>query len=142
MKKHSLIFLLFLLITNSCYYLDTESNRVDIILSYNPEVSIISTLDGIDSIRNSDSIYFRYEIDIDTGKFFYSDLILDNILIARFDSIIDSLWIPAYYIMEESIHNLTMVARYKTYSGSLADLMNTEYYIADTTWSFIIFSEN
>jgi hypothetical protein len=141
MKKYKLLFLFLLLITNSCYYLDTDSYEVDITPSYNPDVSITSTLNGIDSIRSTDSIYFRYEIDIDTGKFFYSDLLLDNTLFARFDSIVDSLWIPANYIAEEGLHDITMVAFYKTYSGSLADLINTESHVVDTTWSFIIYNE-
>lgn len=138
MRRILPLFLFLMLFTGSCYYMDTETYRVEVESTYNPFVQITSNLDDVDSIFVADSFLFKYEIEIDTGRLFFADLFIGNYQIYRSDTLRDSLWIYPYYIEMDGDYVLTLAAYYKSYSESLADRLNAEFFIADTSWIFSI----
>jgi hypothetical protein len=82
-----------------------------------------------------DSLLFKYAISIDTGKVYFADLYLDNLLIFRSDTVADSLWFYPEYIRNETSYDLTLVAYYTKRTGSLADIMDADFLLADTSWT-------
>lgn len=142
MKRKYLILLIVFLSLNACFYIDNESYRVDITSSYNPEILISSNLDDLDSIIVPDSLFFKYNIQIDTGHLYFADLFIGNIQIFRFDTIADSLWINPFYISQPGDYILTLAAYCKTYTQSLADIINAEFLISDTSWTIKIRRDN
>ncbi|MEX0988390.1 MAG: hypothetical protein WD052_13010 [Bacteroidales bacterium] len=109
---------------------------------YSPLVNISSNFDGNDSITLTDSILFKYMIEIDTGKLFFADLYLGNsqgnYFIMRSDSLVDSLWLHPTLVNVNGDYELTLVAYLKSYTGSLADVLDTEFEISDTSWPLSI----
>ncbi|MCF8225601.1 MAG: hypothetical protein K9J30_06955 [Bacteroidales bacterium] len=140
--RKSLFVILLLFSVRSCFYVDTQEFETEIYLDFEPEVTISSNFDQLDNIRITDSIYFSYEIQIDTGKLYFSDLYLDNYLIYRSSSTADSIWIFPYYIEEDGDYDLTILAYYKSLTGSLADVLDAEPYVEDTTWVITISRTN
>lgn len=138
MRRILPLFLSLLLLTGSCYYMDTDTYRVEVESTYSPFVNITSNLDDIDSIFVADSFLFKYDIEIDTGKLFFADLYIGSYQIYRADTLRDSLWIHPYYIEMDGNYVLTLAAYYKSYSESLADRINAEFFIEDTSWTFTI----
>ncbi|MFC2080154.1 hypothetical protein ACFLRQ_01630 [Bacteroidota bacterium] len=139
MKKLSHILILVLFTTNSCYYSDLDTHEVEIQNNaYSPSISIKTNLDTMENIIFSDSLFFRYEIEIDTGRLYVSDLYLDNIQFFRSDTVVDSLFIIPGSLFYDGNYELTMLAYYKTYSGSLADILDAEFFIKDTSWIITI----
>ncbi|MEX0982143.1 MAG: hypothetical protein WD577_12565 [Bacteroidales bacterium] len=126
---------LFLLLSfRSCYYVDSDRYEVEIVPEFTPQVQISSNLDGLDSILVSDSLLFSYSIEIDTGQLFLADIYLGNSLVFRSDTISDSLWLYSNYVSFFGNYELTLRAYYKSYSGSLADIFDAEYFVTDSSW--------
>ena len=134
MKKLSIILILFILALSSCYYMDLNPNNVEVISSYSPTVNITSNLDQVDTIRLIDSLFFSYTIDIDTGKLFFADLYLGSYQLLRSGAVADSFWMYFTNNNPPGEYELILSAYYKTYSGSLADKYNSEFFVADTSW--------
>jgi hypothetical protein len=133
--RTGIIILILLLSFKSCYYTDYESYIVDVVPEITPKVEISSNLDGLDSIVVTDSLLFSYSIEIDTGQLLLADVYLGNALVHRSDTISDSLWFYKDYISFYGDHDLTLRAYYKSYSGSLADIIGSEFLIADSIWT-------
>ncbi len=134
MRTGFIIFVL-LLGFNSCYYVDSERYGVDIVPEVTPQAHISSNLDGLDSILVTDSLLFSYSIEIDTGQLFLTDIYLGNSHIYRSDTISDSLWLYRDYVSFYGDYDLTLVAYYESYSGSLADIYEAEFLASDTSWT-------
>lgn len=129
------IILLLLLSFKSCYYTDYDSYRVDVVPEFTPKVQISSNLDGLNSILVTDSLLFRYSIEIDTGQLLLADVYLGNSLLYRSDTIVDSLWLYLDYVSFYGDYDLTLRAYYESFSGSLADIIGTEFLVADSVWT-------
>ena len=128
--------ILFLLLSfRSCYYTDYDSYRVDVVPEFTPQIKISSNLDGLDSILVTDSLLFRYSIEIDTGQLFLADIYIGNSHVFRSDTISDSLWIYKDYVSLYGDYYLTLRAYYQSYSGSLADILGAEFLVADSIWT-------
>lgn len=134
------LILLFLLLGRSCFYTDLSNYEVEIQGEYVPQISFASNLSGKDSVLIGDSIFFRYEILLDSGEYFFTDLYFDNQIIFRSDSLVDSLWIKPYYFADPGESILTLACFLKSYSGSLADIMNAEFLVADSAWAIKVYS--
>ncbi len=128
------IILFLLLGFRSCYYVDSDRFEVDIVPEFTPQVQISSNLDGLDSIVVTDSLLFSYSIEIDTGQIFLADLYLGNSHIFRSDTASDSLWIYKDYVNFFGDYELTLRAYYRSYSGSLADIFDAEFFVTDSSW--------
>jgi hypothetical protein len=139
MSRFALTILFLLIAAKSCFYVDNNSYYVDIETDYFPTVLIASNFDTIDTITIVDSLLFKYEISIDTGTLFFADLFLDNLQLLRSDTIADSLWLYPGYINNRETYDITLRAYYRTYTGSLADIMNAEFFQADTSWTVQFF---
>jgi hypothetical protein len=142
MKNSLTIISLILLVSRSCYYSDPNTYTIDITLDYFPEIGISSNISEYDSISLSDSLLFKYEISIDTGRFYFTDLYMGSLQIFRSESDKDSLWIAPYYIEMPGDYTLTQISYFKSYSGSLADRLNSEYMAYDTSWTIIFYSDS
>lgn len=129
------IILLLLISFRSCYYTDYDSYRVDVVPEFTPQVQISSNLDGLNSILVTDSLLFRYSIEIDTGQLFLADVYLGNSLLYRSDTIVDSLWLYRDYVSFYGDYDLTLRAYYQSFSGSLADIIGTEFLVVDSIWT-------
>jgi len=134
MKKPVLVFIIISLFTSSCYYVENERYSVEITSDYKPSISLSSNLDTLDSISVTDSLLFKYSVEIDTGSLYFSDVYIGNMQLFRSDSTTDSLHIYPYYVSVSGDYELTLVSYFKTYTGSLADLMDAEFLAADTSW--------
>ncbi|MDF1571005.1 MAG: hypothetical protein P1P82_05250 [Bacteroidales bacterium] len=139
MKKAVFTLFILLLAARSCFYVDDSQYRVEIDPAFNPVLHFTSNFDTIDSIRIVDSLVFKYEISIDTGKLYYADLYLGNLQLFRSDTLADSLWLYPYYINDGEMYDITIIAYFKKYTGSLADILDAEPYIADTSWRVTFF---
>ncbi len=129
------ILLLLLLSFRSCYYVDSELYVVDVDPEFTPQVQISSNLDGLDSIPVTDSLLFSYSIEIDTGQLFVADIYIGNAHLYRSDTISDSIWIYKNYVNSSGDHDLTLIAYYKSFTGSLADIFDAEFLAADTSYT-------
>jgi len=129
------VILLLLLSFRSCYYTDYENHIVDVIPEFTPQIQISSNLDGLNSILVSDSLLFRYSIEIDTGQLLLADVYLGNSLLYRSDTIADSLWVYMDYVNFYGDYDLTLRAYYQSFSGSLADIIGVEFLVADSIWT-------
>ena len=141
MKRILYVLLLLLLTAKSCFYLDNGEYFVEIESDYNPTVTITSTFDSIDSIMIVDSLLFKYEIMIDTGSLFFADLYLDNFQLYRSGRRTDSIWFQPYFVNYGQSYDISLLAYYKTYTGSLADIMDAEFMLYDTTWTVTFYKE-
>jgi len=141
MKNIFTVFLLIFLFSSSCYYSDPSTYEVEIVSDYNPSVEVLSNLGIHDSVAILDSLLFEYMISIDTGRLYFADLYIGNLLIYRSESLSDSIWIDPYYITVPGDYTLTMLAYYKSYSESLADLYNAEFIVYDTAWTLKFYNE-
>jgi|GEM_PF-2529815 len=140
MKKAVFILCILLFAARSCFYVDDSQYRVEIDPDFDPVVTFTSSFDAIDSIRIVDSVLFKYEISIDTGTLYYADLYLANLHLFRSDTLADSLWLYPYYINDGELYDITIIAYFKKYTGSLADILDAEPYIADTSWRVTFFN--
>ena len=141
MSRTGFTILLLMFTVNSCFYTDNSSYYAEIEPDYNPKVSITSNFDTIDSITIVDSLLFRYEISIDTGTLFFADLFLDNQQLLRSDTVADSLWFYPDYISSGETYDITLRAYYRTYTGSLADALDAEFFLSDTVWTVQFFTD-
>lgn len=143
MHMTRIVFTLFILLltARSCFYVDDSRYYVEINQDYVPTVTITSNFDTIDSIRIVDSLMFRYEIEIDTGRLYYADIYLGSLQLFRSDTLADSLWLYPNYINDGETYDVTVRAFYKKFSGSLADVINAEFFITDSTWAVTFFKE-
>jgi hypothetical protein len=141
MKKAVFITFILLLAARSCFYVDDSQYWVDIDAGYTSRVTITSSFDTIDSIMIVDSLLFKYEISIDTGEVYFADLYLNNLLIFRSDTVADSLWFYPDYFRTETTYDITLVAYYTKRTGSLADIMDADFLVADTSWTIRFLSE-
>jgi hypothetical protein len=112
---------------------------VEINSGYNPSIYIYSNISSYDSISLSDSFLVKYEIEIDTGSLFYSELFIGNYLFFRSEHLMDSLWFISSDIGIPGEYTLTQVAYFRTYSGSLADRYNAEFIPYDSSWTFKLY---
>lgn len=140
--KKIIVYTLLVLVVTSCFYTDGEQFESTIVSDYKPDVSFSSNLPPLDSLERLDSLFFSFDVTIDTGRLYYADLFFNNTWIFRTDTTIDSLWILPQDQLSNGLYDLTLVATYKSYTRSLADLLDAEPRYADTTWQIIIYSEN
>lgn len=141
MKKAVFTLFILLLAARSCFYVDDSRYWVEIDADFNPVLTFSSNFDTIDSIRIVDSLMFKYEISIDTGTLYYADLYLGNLQVFRSDTLADSLWLYPYYINDGEMYDITIIAYFKKYTGSLADILDADPYIADTSWRVTLFKD-
>lgn len=141
MKNIFAVFIFIFLFTSSCYYSDPSTYQVDIESDYNPFVEVVSNLGEYDSVPISDSLLFQYTITIDTGRLYFSDLYVGNLLINRSETLSDSFWIDPYYIKSPGDYQLTLLSYYKSYSERLADIYNAEFMVHDTAWTIKFYNE-
>lgn len=141
MTRIVLTTLILLLAAKSCFY--TDDSRYDVVIDHSvePSVVITSNFDTIDSIRIVDSLMFRYEISMDTGMLYYADVFLGNLQLFRSDTLVDSLWLYPGYINDGETYDIVVSAYYKKMTGSLADIINAEFYITDSIWPVTFFKE-
>ncbi len=90
---------------------------------------------------NTDSLLIKYEISIDTGRLYFADLYIGNYPLYRSVFETDSFWIAPDYVLIPGDYVLTLIAYYKSYSGSLADLMDAEFMVSDTNWTIKIYTD-
>lgn len=138
-----IVFTIFILLigARSCFYVDDGRYYVDINPDYESRVIITSNFDTIDSIRIVDSLMFKYEIEIDTGRLYYADLYLDNLQLFRSDTLVDSLWLYPSYINDGETYDITVRTFYKKFTGSLADIIDAEFFITDSIWTVTFYKE-
>lgn len=141
MKKQLIIFILLAIFSSSCYYSDLSTHRLDIISEYNPDISISSNIELYDSISLNDSLFFKYEIVIDTGSMYFTDLYIGSVIIYSSEDLMDSLWIVPSYIEVPGEYTLTQISYFKSYSGSLADKLDAEFISYDTSWTVKFYTE-
>lgn len=140
MKKSVLIIFILLLAARSCYYVDDSRHWVEI-EDYEPVVTFTSNFDTIDNIRIVDSLLFKYEINIDSGALYLADLYLNNMQLFRSDTVVDSLWIYPQYINDAETYYIHIVAYCRKFTGSLADILDADFLIADTSWTVRFFKD-
>ncbi len=141
MRKPGIVFIFLIILTASCFYTETDRYPTDIISEYNPKITFSSNIDTIKDITVTDSLLFSYKVAIDTGSLYFSDVYLGNLHLVRSDTTSDSLWIYPGYVNNNGDYELTLVSYFKSYSESLADIMNAEFLAADTSWSINIIRE-
>lgn len=141
MRKSLFVFAFLMVLTTSCFYVESEIYPTDIVSDYNPTITFSSNIDTINDLSVTDSLLFRYTVAIDTGTLYFSDLYLGNLQLMRSDTTSDSIWILPDYVAENGDYDLTLVSYFKSFSGSLADIMNAEFLSADTSWSINILKE-
>ncbi len=132
--KTTTISLLILLILSACDYSSDEIYFVEVDLSDLPELEISSSLDTMESVLITDSLLFEYEISIDTGKIFYTQIFFDESFIFASDSLANSVWINPDTSYNDGHYDIYMEVIYKSSTGSLADRINAEYLLKDTSW--------
>lgn len=135
MIKKGITILIILVAFRSCYYVDSDVYRVDITPEITPRAIISSNLDTLDTIFVTDSLLFKYLVDIDTGQLYLADIYLGNFHLYRSDTIEDSIWIYRNFVPFHGDYDLTLVAYYRTLSGSLADILDAEFLASDTSWT-------
>ncbi len=138
MIKKGIIILLVLTAFRSCYYIDLNEHYVDISPGVEPQAVLSSNLDSLDPIVISDSVLFKYKIDIDTGQLYMADIYLGNTRLYKSDTVEDSIWIYPDLVLVQGDYDLLLVAYYQSLSGSLADLLNAEYFTKDKSWTLTI----
>jgi len=118
--------------------MDSSLYEVEVTYPEPPDIIIRSNLDSMDDLTFSDSLLFKYEVEIDTGTFYLADIYIDNTLIYRSDTIRDSIWIVPTANAAEGAYQLDLRAYAKTFSGSLADQLDAESFFADSSWVIIL----
>ncbi len=132
--KRYLVIALMVLLMGGCFYVDVENYEVDIQSDYDPEITISTNLEDIDTISVADSLFFTYNIKIDTGRLYFTEVYLNYTKIYQSTKLNDSIsFFPGYFVYP-GYHSLTLIAYFKSYNGSLADIYNADYLTVDNSW--------
>jgi len=129
------------LFCNSCNYSSDETFYVEVDFDILPNIEVLSNLNSSDTIDKMDSIFFRYEIVLDTGGIFFSQIFFNEGFVFYSEEMADSLWINPVDTLSSGSYELYMEVLYKSATGSLADLIDAEYLLKDTTWQVVIDEE-
>lgn len=141
MIKKLTVLALTCLLCSSCYYSSNESFFVDVNTDVLPEIDIKTNLDVTDTINHRDSIFFKYEVLIDTGNIYFSQLFFNEEFIFYSEEMADSLWINLNDTLSAGTYDLSMEVIYKSSTGSLADRIDAEYLLKDASWQIVFGKE-
>jgi hypothetical protein len=122
------------LIFSSCSYSSNEIYFMDVNTDILPNIDITSNLDTSITYDILDSILFKYEIMLDTGEIFFTQIYFNNEYIFLSEEMSDSLWINPEDTLADGSYELDMEILYKSTTGSLADKFDLEFILKDTTW--------
>ncbi len=136
--KISVVLTFVILLFTSCSYSSNEFYFLEIPYTGLPEIVLSTNFDTLENVLIRDSILFEYEVSIDTGKLYIARIYLGNYYIFSSDSIRNSLWINPTYLTNDGQYEMNMELLYKTTSGSLADRIDAEFAVLDTSWNIIL----
>lgn len=105
-----------------------------------PNIEITTNLNPADTLDISDTIFFNYEITLDTGKIFFTQIYFDDLFLYVSENMSDSISINPFDTLSIGSHDLYMEVVYKSTTGSLADKIDAEFLLKDTVWQ-VIFSQ-
>lgn len=139
--KRTLTFILAALLA-SCSYYNNEEYFVEHTPGPLPDISLSTSFDTIaGDIIVLDSIRFSYTVTVDSGMVYFTYLEFQGSEGFIQDTNSASVWIRPDSTLPEPSYDLNMSVAYKTNSGSLADLINAEYAVLDTSWNIIVKEE-
>ena len=122
------------LFCSSCFYSSDEIYYVDVSADILPIIEITSNLDTSLTYDILDSIHFQYEIVLDTGEIFFTQIYFNKDYIFLSEAASDSLWINPEDTLADGSYEIDMEVFYKSTSGSLTDKFDLEYILKDTSW--------
>lgn len=126
------------LLLSSCIYSSDEMFWVEVDTDTLPHIGITTNLNPTDTFEIQDTILFKYEIVIDTGYIFFSQLFFNDGFIHYSEHMADSLFVDPVDTLSIGSYELYMEVFYKSSTGSLADRIDAEFLILDTTWQLNI----
>mgnify|MGYP006284746063 CR=1 FL=1 len=115
--------------------MDMSEYEVEITPEIVPQVTIETNMDELDSLVISDSTIFSYTISVDTGMLYFSELYVDKTIFSSSDTAVSNVWLHPGLVDTTGDHTITLLAYYKSLTGSLADNLNAEFRVADTAWT-------
>ena len=134
MKFSTIYSLLFLVVFAGCYA-PSDSNFHEVDIPAPPTASLdLLELEG-DTLSFANYLSINFKVETESDKYYRSELVIDSTVVKTYSDT------DIYYRIEQEdyetgIHEIQLVSYFRTGSGSLAEQLNAEYYIATKNWYF------
>jgi len=128
MKKAGLLLVTFIgfFLLGGCFFNDNAFYEVDPLPDDPPELSVVTSLDTLESPRVNDSLKVSYELSILNGTFYFMVSLVDEATVHASDSSSGSFWIYPTQSQTEGIDTLYMNFYHSSNTNTLADLAGYE----------------
>ena len=136
--KSLFIILLLGISSAGCYYSNDDVYTVNPVPGNPPVITATTNLDTLIDPTLGDSLLVTYRIEIDNGKLYFIESLVDNYqvygLSLNYNSdtvdlpfvVIDSFWVPGALPLNPGIYPLYLVYYFSTNANNLADILSVE----------------
>lgn len=116
----------FVVLISACIYSDLSVYSVSPIAGDPPAISVTTSLDTLTDPTVIDSLEVIYNIEIENGKVYFVDALVEDIPVHESDTPHGSFWIYSNIPVEPGADTLYLNIYHSTNSNSLADIVEFE----------------